>query len=74
MNSANDKTVEMRADSQNLGWKICWLAGHGELNPIRAPQSLTGMAVQWENDVDSGLRRAQESGRAVLLDFSAAPM
>jgi hypothetical protein len=32
------------------------------------------MAVQWEKNVDAGLQRAKESGRAVLLDFSAAPM
>jgi hypothetical protein len=32
------------------------------------------MAVQWEKDINSGLKQAQESGRAVLLDFSAAPM
>jgi hypothetical protein len=32
------------------------------------------MTVQWEKDIDAGLRRAQETGRAVLLDFSAAPM
>jgi hypothetical protein len=31
------------------------------------------MPVNWEKDVDAGLRKAQESGRAVLLDFSAAP-
>ena len=32
------------------------------------------MTVQWEKDIDSGLKKAQASGRAVLLDFSAAPM
>ncbi len=32
------------------------------------------MAVQWEKDINIGLQRAQESGRSVLLDFSAAPM
>jgi hypothetical protein len=32
------------------------------------------MAVQWEKNVDAGLKRAQKSGRHVLLDFSAAPM
>jgi len=32
------------------------------------------MAVQWEKDIDNGLRRAEESGRPALLDFSAAPM
>ena len=32
------------------------------------------MGVQWEKDIDTGLARAQKENRAVLLDFSAAPM
>jgi len=32
------------------------------------------MPVNWNKDVDSGLRQAGEKGEAVLLDFSAAPM
>jgi hypothetical protein len=31
------------------------------------------MAVQWSKDVDATLKQAQEMGRAILLDFSAAP-
>ncbi len=32
------------------------------------------MTVEWQKDIDSGLKQAKASGRAVLLDFSAAPM
>ncbi len=32
------------------------------------------MPVQWETDIDAGLAKAQQEHRAVLLDFSAAPM
>jgi hypothetical protein len=32
------------------------------------------MEVQWRKDVDEALRDAKESGRPLLLDFSAAPM
>ena len=32
------------------------------------------MAIDWIRDADEALRRAGESGRPLLLDFSAAPM
>ena len=32
------------------------------------------MPISWEKNVDAGLARAKEQNRAVLLDFSAAPM
>jgi hypothetical protein len=32
------------------------------------------MQVQWEKDIDTGLAKAKNENRAVLLDFSAAPM
>ena len=32
------------------------------------------MEIQWRKDVDEALRDAKESGRPLLLDFSAAPM
>jgi hypothetical protein len=32
------------------------------------------MPVSWNKDIDSALRQAAEMGKAVLLDFSAAPM
>ena len=32
------------------------------------------MEIQWQKDVDEALRDAKESGRPLLLDFSAAPM
>lgn len=32
------------------------------------------MDVNWNKDIDSALRQASESGKPVLLDFSAAPM
>jgi hypothetical protein len=32
------------------------------------------MSIEWSPDFDEQLRRAAESGRAILLDFSAAPM
>ena len=32
------------------------------------------MEIQWQKDVDAALRDAKESGRPLLLDFSAAPM
>jgi hypothetical protein len=31
------------------------------------------MSVEWNRDVDEALRRAGESGKPLLLDFSAAP-
>jgi hypothetical protein len=31
------------------------------------------MAVQWSKDIDSTLQQAQQTGRPILLDFSAAP-
>jgi hypothetical protein len=32
------------------------------------------MSVNWNKDIDSALRQAAETGKAVLLDFSAAPI
>lgn len=32
------------------------------------------MAIQWTDDVDKALAQAKESGRPLLLDFTAAPM
>ena len=32
------------------------------------------MAVQWRKDIDGAIRDAKESGKPLLLDFSAAPM
>jgi hypothetical protein len=32
------------------------------------------MPVNWEKDVDKAFGKARESGRELLLDFSAAPM
>jgi hypothetical protein len=31
------------------------------------------MAVQWSKDIDSALSQAKQTGRPILLDFSAAP-
>lgn len=31
------------------------------------------MSVQWSKDVDATLAQAKESGKLILLDFSAAP-
>lgn len=31
------------------------------------------MGVSWSRDVDQSLNEAKESGRPLLLDFSAAP-
>jgi hypothetical protein len=31
------------------------------------------MAVQWSRDVDASLAEAKQSGKPILLDFSAAP-
>jgi hypothetical protein len=31
------------------------------------------MSVQWSKDVDAALAQAKESGRPLLIDFSAAP-
>ena len=31
------------------------------------------MGVEWNNDLDSVLVKAKQGGRAVLIDFSAAP-
>ena len=32
------------------------------------------MEIQWRKDVDDAIRDAKDSGRPLLLDFSAAPM
>jgi hypothetical protein len=32
------------------------------------------MEIQWTDDVDQALAKAKETNRALLLDFSAAPM
>jgi hypothetical protein len=32
------------------------------------------MEVEWRKDIDGAIRDAKESGRPLLLDFSAAPM
>jgi len=32
------------------------------------------MSIQWTKDVDAALRQGKEQGKALLLDFSAAPM
>jgi hypothetical protein len=32
------------------------------------------MPVQWERDIDAALAKAKQENRAVLVDFSAAPM
>jgi hypothetical protein len=32
------------------------------------------MAIDWIRDPDEALKQAGESGRPLLLDFSAAPM
>jgi hypothetical protein len=31
------------------------------------------MLVQWSKDVDSTLAQAQQTGRPILVDFTAAP-
>ena len=31
------------------------------------------MPVQWSKDIDGALTQAAQSGRPILLDFSAAP-
>lgn len=32
------------------------------------------MTIQWRHDLDRTLTEAEAAGKAVLLDFSAAPM
>jgi hypothetical protein len=32
------------------------------------------MEIQWTDDVDGALAEAKQSGRPLLLDFTAAPM
>jgi hypothetical protein len=32
------------------------------------------MAIKWKKDVDEALREAKQSGKALLMDFNAAPM
>ena len=32
------------------------------------------MEIQWTDEVDAALQKAKESGKPLLLDFSAAPM
>jgi len=31
------------------------------------------MAVEWSKDIDAALTEAKSTGKALLLDFSAAP-
>jgi len=32
------------------------------------------MEIQWQRDIDAALRQAKQSGKPLLLDFTAAPM
>lgn len=32
------------------------------------------MEITWQRDIDAALREADQTGKPVLLDFSAAPM
>jgi hypothetical protein len=32
------------------------------------------MEIDWQRDIDAALRKASETGRPLLLDFTAAPM
>lgn len=32
------------------------------------------MEIQWQRDIDAAQREAGETGKPLLLDFSAAPM
>ena len=32
------------------------------------------MEIAWQRDVDEALRQADQTGKPVLIDFSAAPM
>ena len=32
------------------------------------------MPIPWQEDVDAALAQSKESGRPLLLDFTAAPM
>jgi len=32
------------------------------------------MAIEWTDDVDKALAEAKQSGKPLLLDFTAAPM
>ena len=32
------------------------------------------MDITWNRDIDAALREAKQSGRPLLIDFSAAPM
>ncbi|HEV8202557.1 MAG TPA: thioredoxin family protein [Candidatus Polarisedimenticolia bacterium] len=34
---------------------------------------MASMIIAWQRDVDAALQQARESGKPVLLDFSAAP-
>lgn len=41
---------------------------------IRNEEKRAMANLAWYRDPDEGLRAAQETGKMVLLDFSAAPM
>ncbi len=32
------------------------------------------MEITWQRDIDAALREAKQTGRPLLLDFTAAPM
>ena len=32
------------------------------------------MEIHWQRDIDAALREARETGRPLLLDFTAAPL
>jgi hypothetical protein len=32
------------------------------------------MDITWQRDIDAALREAEQTGRPLLLDFTAAPM
>lgn len=48
--------------------------GHRVRRIERSYTTESTMPIAWQHDLDAALPEAQRAGRAVLLDFSAAPM
>lgn len=42
--------------------------------PARGSSKEAPMEINWNRDIDAALRKASETGRPLLLDFTAAPM
>jgi hypothetical protein len=67
--TASLRDVAERSDEVGVETEL-----HGGIAVAPSPPGGTHMEIQWRKDVDDAIRDARDSGRPLLLDFSAAPM